>query len=144
MTTIIKHAKEFCQLNGHRWTDPRAHVLDILQKTGRAMTAYEILESLGQYLDKPKPPTAYRAIDFWVEHGFIHRIESLNAYILCQEGHHHDGSQFMICDDCGDVTEAHLCHLPNGLKDKAMHKNFKVNHWSVELHGQCAKCNAHG
>ena len=144
MVTTIKKAQEFCESNGHRWTDPRRYVLQILQSSKRAMTAYEILENLGKYLDKPKPPTAYRAIEFWQAHGFIHRIESLNAYVLCNAEHHHDGSQFMICDGCGDVEEAHLCHLPKGLDDKATATNFKVHHWSVELHGQCDKCIGHG
>lgn len=145
MTTIItKSAENFCDDNGHRFTDPRRFVLEIMAKTSKAMTAYDILDALGQFLDKPKPPTAYRAIEFWQDHGFIHRIESLNAYILCDAGHHHAGSQFMICDDCGDVTEAHLCHLPDGLQSKAKGQNFNVNHWSVELHGQCGACTARG
>lgn len=142
--TIIKKAEDYCERENARMTDPRRYVLDIVSKTKRAMTAYDILESLGQYLDKPKPPTAYRAIDFWVDAGFLHRIESLNAYILCSAGHTHDGSQFMICDDCGDVTEAHLCHLPDGLKNRASKENFQVKRWSVELHGQCAHCNDNG
>ncbi len=143
-TTIIKKAETYCEREGARMTDPRRYVLDIVSKTKRAMTAYDILESLGEYLDKPKPPTAYRAIEFWVDAGFLHRIESLNAYILCTAGHTHDGSQFMICDDCGDVTEAHLCHLPDSLDSKAKKDNFNVKRWSVELHGQCARCTDNG
>lgn len=144
ITTTIKKAEIYCERNGARMTDPRRYVLDIVSKTKRAMTAYEILELLGEYLDKPKPPTAYRAIDFWIEAGFLHRIESLNAYILCTAGHTHDGSQFMICDDCGDVTEAHLCHLPDALDSKAQKDNFNVKRWSVELHGQCGRCTDNG
>jgi len=139
---IINKAEKYCADNATRFTDPRRYVLQILNQSNIAMTAYEILNALGQYLDNPKPPTAYRAIDFWVEHGFIHRIESLNAYILCKAGHVHDGSQFMICDDCGKVEEAHLCTLPDGLATKATNQKFNVHHCSVELHGQCCKCSA--
>lgn len=139
-TTIIKKGQSFCDKVGARFTEPRRYVLQILSKTKNPMTAYEVLNSLQQYLNNPKPPTAYRAIDFWVSHGFVHRIESLNAYKICNADHNHDGSQFMVCDDCGDVSEAHLCHLPDVLKSKAQGSNFKVNHWSIELHGQCAKC----
>jgi Fur family zinc uptake transcriptional regulator len=142
--TITKKAESYCERTGARMTDPRRYVLYIVSKTRRAMTAYEILESLGEFLDKPKPPTAYRAIEFWTEAGFLHRIESLNAYILCSVGHTHDGSQFMICDNCGDVTEAHLCHLPDSLDSKAKKKGFNVKRWSVELHGQCARCTDNG
>lgn len=142
-TTIIKQAEKYCEDHGARLTDPRRFVLEILSKSKQALTAYDILDAMGKYLDKPKPPTAYRAIEFWQETGFVHRIESMNAYVLCKAGHSHDGSQFMICDDCGTVTEAHICHLPQGLADKAKSSDFTVKNWSVELHGQCAKCSAH-
>lgn len=140
MSMITKQAQKYCETNGYRLTDPRVFVLRILEASKAPLTAYDILDKLGQYLDKPKPPTAYRAIEFWQEQGFIHRIESLNAYILCSAGHSHEGSQFMICDDCGHVSEAHICTLPASLKDKAEGKNFDVSHWSVELHGQCGDC----
>ena len=139
-TNIIKQADDYCKTNGHRFTEPRQYVLQIVDRAKRPLTAYDILDHLGQYLDKPKPPTAYRAIEFWQEHGFIHRIESLNAYILCSAGHTHEGSQFMICDDCGNVTEAHICSIPPSLKDKAQLHKFSVKHWSVELHGLCENC----
>jgi Fur family zinc uptake transcriptional regulator len=91
-------------------------------------------------LNKPKPPTAYRAIEFWQKHGFIHRIESLNAYTACKAGHHHQGSQFMICNDCGHVTEAHSCDIPQPLKDNIENGAFQASHWNLEVHGVCAKC----
>jgi Fur family zinc uptake transcriptional regulator len=138
--TIIKQAEEFCAAEGHRLTDPRKYVLQIMAEGHKAMTAYDILDRLGQYLENPKPPTAYRAIEFWETHGFIHRIESLNAYILCEAGHKHDGSQFMICDTCGDVNEAHVCHLPDVLNGRAEFANFTVARWTTELHGQCHNC----
>jgi len=139
-TMIIKKAKEYCDQNGARLTDPRHHVLEIIGGSKKPLTAYEVLEKLGSFLDKPKPPTAYRAIEFWEKAGFIHRIESLNSYVACSVGHHHSGSQFMICDDCGDVSEAHLCSIPESLKTKTDERDFKPSFWSVELHGQCSDC----
>lgn len=138
--TIIKQAEKFCADNGHRYTDPRRFVLKIISEAKKPIVAYDILAALGQDLDNPKPPTAYRAIDFWVEHGFVHRIESMNAFTLCREDHHHNGSQFLICDDCGDVMETHLCHVPDSLQSKASEKNFTVQNWTVELHGRCGGC----
>lgn len=140
---IPEQAEAFCTQNGHRLTDPRRYVLGIIAAAAKPIGAYDILARLGEYLDKPKPPTAYRAIEFWQEHGFIHRIESLNAYTVCSENHHHDGSQFLICDDCGNVTETHLCHLPGALQTKAGEKGFNVRNWSVELHGTCHECDMH-
>ena len=136
----LKDLAQFCKAHDHRLTEPREHVLGIIVSSKKPLTAYEVLDALGAKLDKPKPPTAYRALEFLSEHGFIHRIESLNAYVPCGENHKHEGSQFMICDSCGSVEEAHLCSVPVGLQKQADSEKFAVTHWNVELHGLCKNC----
>jgi len=137
---LIKLASEYCEQNKHRLTQPRLTVLKIIASSNKPLRAYEVLEKLGKTMENPKPPTAYRAIEFWQEHHFIHRIESLNAYFACEAGHRHKGSQFMICDDCGDVTETHLCDLPKPLKESTTKNAFIPSRWNFEVHGICAKC----
>ena len=136
----VKALYEFGKENGQRVTQPREYVLGIIAAAEQPMTAYDVLHALGEKLDQPKPPTAYRALEFLVKHGFIHRIESLNAYIACAENHKHRGSQFMICDSCGRVEEVHLCSVPEGLSKQAGAKGFTLSHWNAELHGTCGKC----
>ncbi len=137
---LIKTVVDYCDTNGIRFTDPRRHVLEIVASAEAPMGAYDILEKLGKYMDNPKPPTAYRAIEFLREHNFIHRIESLNAFVVCSSDHRHMGSQFLVCDSCGKVTEAHLCHLPKDLAQEADHAGFKLARWDAELHGMCKDC----
>lgn len=139
-TTIIKKATDYCEKNKHRITEPRLAVLKIITSSKKPLGAYDILERLGKFIKNPKPPTAYRAIDFWRELGFIHRIESLNAYMACDEDHHHTGSQFMVCNDCGHVEEVHLCHLPKDLDEKVKINGFKMDYWNAEISGQCGDC----
>lgn len=137
---IIRKASDYCEQKKHRLTEPRRQVLRIIASSAEPLGAYEILDKLGQVIKNPKPPTVYRAIEFWQEHGFIHRIESLNAYVACEAGHQHQGSQFMICDDCGTVIETHLCELPQSLKDNTVKNTFRPSRWNLEIHGVCAKC----
>ena len=132
--------ESYCKVGGHRLTDPRKYVLEIILATETPLGAYDVLEKLGDKLDNPKPPTAYRAIEFLLEHGFIHRIESLNAYVACESDHSHEGSQFMICDDCGKVIETHFCHLPDSFQKRLAEENFAATHWNLEIHGRCAAC----
>jgi Fur family zinc uptake transcriptional regulator len=136
----IKALHAYGKENGERITPPREHVLSIIAAAKQPLTAYDVLDLLGKKLDKPKPPTAYRALEFLMQHGFIHRIESLNAYVACCEDHKHRGSQFMICDDCGHVEEVHMCHVPDGLQKQANGKGFTLSHWNAELHGKCGDC----
>lgn len=137
---FLKQVEEYCAEHGHRFTDPRRYVLEIIADANKPLGAYDILAELAKKIDHPKPPTAYRAIEFLTEHGFVHRIESLNAYVTCHSDHRHQGSQFMICDSCGDVVETHLCHLPDPLEARTLECGFHLSRWNVEIHGTCAAC----
>jgi Fur family zinc uptake transcriptional regulator len=141
--TTLKKAIQFCETNKHRLTEPRLEVLKIIAANDRPQGAYNILEQLGKVIKNPKPPTAYRAIEFWMEHGFIHRIESLNAYIACDADHQHKGAQFLICDSCHKVTETHHCQLPEALQSRAEKLGFTPAKWNLEIHGHCADCQSH-
>ena len=140
MKNLLKSYEAYCQNNSLRASKPREEVLRIIAASNKPMTAYEILEELGHVIKSPKPPTVYRALESLTEHGFVHRIESLNAYLACHENHRHQGSQFLICDNCGSVEEIHLCSVPESLQKQAAGKNFETRYWNVELHGLCKNC----
>ncbi|MEC7840113.1 MAG: Fur family transcriptional regulator [Chlamydiota bacterium] len=140
MENIIDHAQAFCTEHKERLTKPRVEVLKIISQSLKPVGAYEILEKLGQVIHMPKPPTVYRAIEFWLQNGFIHRIESLNAYTTCHAGHKHKGSQFMICDECGIVIEVHICEMPNTLQKMVTKNTFLPSNWNLEIHGLCQEC----
>lgn len=137
---LVKQVESTCRAAGIRFTPPRQHVLEIIAGAKKPIGAYDILEALGQYMDAPKPPTAYRAIEFLMEQGVIHRIESLNAYVLCGTDHKHNGSQFLVCDSCGTVVEAHICDVPDDLARRAREEGFSLARWDAELHGLCRNC----
>lgn len=137
---LLKSAEKYCEENGLRFTETRRAVLSIIAGSKKPITSYEILDKLDKTVKNPKPPIVYRATDFLREHGFIHRIESLNAFVTCQEGHQHRGSQFMVCDSCGRAVEAHLCHLPDSIAAQLKKEKFDLQFWNIELHGRCKAC----
>ena len=137
---LISQAQILCERKKERLTKPRLEVLKIMTQTDGPVGAYEILHKLKDILNSPNPPTVYRAIDFWLQMGFIHRIESLNAYVLCHSNHNHRGSQFIICDDCGSATEVHLDNMAQSVEQSSSQSNFSCSTWSLEIHGQCGSC----
>ena len=138
---ILQKALKFCIENNHRLTEPRKRVLEIISSSKKPVKAYEILGKHFEVFNcKPKPPTIYRAIDFWNSHNFIHRVESQNAYVACVQDHLHKGSQFMICDECGKVIEAHLFGLPENIKQSTKQKAFIPKAWNLEIKGLCGNC----
>ena len=140
MKNILKKALNFCLENNHRFTVPRKQVLQIIASSEKPIKAYDVLKKLGELVNNPKPPTAYRAIEFWHKHNFIHRIESLGAYSICKAEHFHEGSQFMICNECGKVIESHICKLPQDFVKTARIKMFRPKRWNVEINGVCNDC----
>src|ERR1700755_1026355 len=53
--------------------------------TNRPIGAYELLDALEPARGRVPPTTVYRALDFLLAHGFVHRIESKNAFVACWE-----------------------------------------------------------
>ena len=64
MSTLLKKAIKFCEENKHRLSKPRLEVLNIINTSKKPIKAYEILTKLTEKFSNPKPPTAYRAIEF--------------------------------------------------------------------------------
>lgn len=140
MSDAIKKFEDYCAEQALRLTPQRLLTFKILQAAQTPLTAYDVLERMKDAISNPKPPTAYRALDFLEQHGFAHRIESLNAYVACDVDHLHQGSQFMICSACSAVEEIHLCALPRALQEKVSTEGFTPHHWNVEVHGICGGC----
>lgn len=129
-------AKLFCADNTQRLTPPREEVLNILARSQKALGAYDILETARIDGKKAKPPTIYRAIEFWLAHGFIHRIESLNAYVACDHDHGKAGVHFLVCEGCKNVREA---HTPSPLKSIDL-DGFEPKRSQTETIGLCKSC----
>jgi Fur family transcriptional regulator, zinc uptake regulator len=90
----------------------------------------------------PAPPTIYRALDFLLEQGLVHKLESLHAYVGCAHPDHPHASQFLICDNCGEVTEVEDTSVAKSLKAASKAVGFRTKRPIVELLGTCAHCSA--
>ena len=125
-----------------RLTPGRKAVLDILERARRPVGAYEMIDMLaGPAGRRPAPTQVYRALDFLVEQGLVHRLASRNAFLAC--GHGHEASEpvaFLICDGCGHVDEATSPALTADVADVADKKGFAPRAQIIEIAGRCAAC----
>ena len=127
-------------MRGAQLTRTRLRVLELVWASHRAIKAYDILERLGSQERPAKPPTVYRALDFLIEHGLVHRIDSLNAYVGCMRpGAAHQG-QLLICAGCGTVDEIDAGAIGRAIDEAAGSAGFLVQQQTVELRGLCARC----
>lgn len=135
-------AQAMCARKGARFTRLREQVFTIVWRSHQPIGAYAILEQLladepGQR--RPAPPTVYRALDFLLEQGLVHRISSLNAYIGCTHPDSSHHNQFLICSCCSTTKELYS-KLPEQFGAEAAADEFHVDRVLVEITGLCPNC----
>lgn len=140
IAAAMDQADDFCQRQGLRLTALRRQVLELVWHSHRPVGAYDLLQQISELGRKAAPPTVYRALEFLLEHHLIHRIDSLNAYLGCnQPGQLHD-AQFYICKQCGEAVELVDRKIENALDRDAEHLGFKIDKRTVEVTGTCDGC----
>jgi Fur family zinc uptake transcriptional regulator len=140
---LMSEASELCVARKLRLTPRRRQVLEIMLASHQPMGAYDILAALNRAgnADRIAPPIVYRALEFLMAEGLIHRIESRNAFITCVHPGHESAAQFLICRDCEQVAE--LESSEQSLLAAAENLGFSVDHSVVEITGVCARCQKH-
>jgi Fur family transcriptional regulator, zinc uptake regulator len=136
----LARADAYAVEHGLVFTPLRRQVYELIVATARPIGAYDLLAALEPQRGRVPPTTVYRALDFLLEHGFVHRIESKNAFFACCDvGHPHQG-QFLICEACGETVEIPGGELARQLAGSAPAQGFEVHSQVVELSGLCAAC----
>ena len=140
------HAVErACRERGLRLTPIRARVLGLIADAGRPLKAYDLLDQVreGEGPGAAAPPTVYRALDFLLANGFIHKLQSVNAFVAC---HHPNTAQhsvpFLICDRCHNAVELEDVHVVAALDARARALGFEPQAQTLEVHGLCAACSS--
>lgn len=129
---------------GLRMTPVRRRTLEILLERHGAMGAYEVLERLAAEGFGHQPPVAYRALDFLVENGLVHRIRRLNAFAACTHPGGDHRAAFLICRGCNALAEIADTALLAALEHGAKAAGFTVERSSIEALGLCAGCRDEG
>ena len=144
-------AARLCAERGARLTPLRRRVLELVWR-GHApgshapVRAYDLLARLSSNKGTARgtrpaaPPTVYRALEFLLAQGLIHRIESLNAYVGCMHPEGTHGGQFLICSDCGAAAEVHDPRVDAAVARRAKELGFAVSRKTIEVAGVCPPC----
>ena len=123
-------------------------MLGLVADAGKPVKAYDLLEQIrvannadGEGAGAAAPPTVYRALDFLLANGFIHKLESVNAFVAC---HHPSTAQhsvpFLICDRCHSAVDLEDRQVVAALDERARALGFVPQAQTLEVHGLCARC----
>ena len=138
---LLDTAAARCAAGGAQLTPLRRQVLRLVLEAEQPVGAYTLLERLKAERGPAAPPTVYRALDFLLEQGLVHRLERLNAFLPCIEVHQHDHAhQFLICTQCGTTAEIADAATTRALDAAAAKIGFHPARAMVEVEGLCARC----
>lgn len=133
-------ASQACSQSNTQLTELRRTVLGLVLQAERPLTAYQLLDRLKETRRGAVPPTIYRALEFLLDNKLIHKVESLNAFMPCEAGHHDHAVQFLICTECGQVAELEDRSVSQALDRAALARGFRPSGTIIEVEGLCAAC----
>jgi Fur family zinc uptake transcriptional regulator len=138
----VSAALAICRRDGIALTPGRRRILELLAREGRPLGAYDLIEKVAEETGKrPAPISIYRALDFLLENGLVHRLASRNMFLAC--GHSHDARApivFLICERCGGVVEATSESMRGALAELTEKAKFSPRAQVMEVAGRCAAC----
>lgn len=136
----ISAAEQLCLSRGVQLTPIRHKILELIWTSHKAVKAYDLLDQIRPLNDAAKPSTVYRALDFLLEQGLIHRVESLNAFVGCHcSGTQHD-QLLLICSSCHNIEERAATAVIQSLGEELQDAGFAPQRKTIEIHGLCQSC----
>jgi Fur family zinc uptake transcriptional regulator len=138
----LDRVEKLCRERGVRLTKLRRTVLELMLRGEQPVRAYDLLGKLDGSTGAKAPATIYRALNFLIAQKYVHKIESLNAFVVCLDVEHPHDSQFMICARCGDVMEIRDAAVTRALRRHVESQGFRLSEQNIEVRGLCAQCQA--
>ena len=140
VSTLLAQAEKLCDQRNIRLTPSRRHILELVCNYSQPVGAYTLLDDLKEEGISAAPPTVYRALDFLLENGLIHRLATNNTYLACAHPESKHEGLFLVCDECGHTQEVHTKKVVAAVDRAASGYDFEMHHASVEVTGLCKDC----
>lgn len=134
-------ADKLCTERGVQLTPIRRMVLELIWESHRAVKAYDLLDQMKPLQQSAKPATVYRALDFLLEQGLIHRVESFNAFIGCNCSERKHEQLLLICVECHEVEERPGLIVMDAVSKELNQAGFQAHRKAIEIQGLCRHCN---
>ncbi len=136
----LSQAEEICREQRVRLTPIRRRVLEALHTAAKPLGAYDLAAIVAPQGRRMAPITIYRALDFLIEQGLVHRIASLNAYVAHGGATSGATHAFLICEGCGEVSSIPSPEIAQALSGVLAQHRFASRTRTLEITGRCAHC----
>lgn len=114
-------------------------VWEVLAASVDPLKAYEILHKLNERGVRA-PMTVYRALSGLQTKGHIHKIDGMNAFVLCNHEGPHLVETFLVCENCETVMELEVVAVEADILPAVRAANFDMHTARLEIKGNCNSC----
>jgi Fe2+ or Zn2+ uptake regulation protein len=127
------------QDNGYRLTDARRAVVEVIEKSTRALTPVQVFDSARKRYAALGLVTVYRTLEKLEELHLIQRVHQprgCQAFISATHGHEH----LLLCENCGQVKFFGGDDLNDLMIAISQKTGYQIHeHW-LQLFGLCQNC----
>ena len=133
----IERFPQRCRDAGLKVTHQRTAIYGMLASTERHPTPEEVFSEIRAHIPSISLATVYKVLDQFCQHGFVRKVstETQVARYDANLSHHHH----LLCSSCGTILDVKKEGAVGGLSISA-ETGFRVSHYDVIFHGQCAAC----
>ena len=141
----LKYVHSLCEQKNVKLTEKRQQILYSLLKANKALSAYELIDSLRLNFDQDfAPMTVYRILKFLEENTLVHKLQSTNKFVICahiSDCRSRKVPQFLICNSCQKVDEVYLEEeIMEAVRINIKETGFFISEPQLELKGICQNC----
>ncbi|MDR2300671.1 MAG: transcriptional repressor [Deltaproteobacteria bacterium] len=131
-----------CAARGVHLTNLRRLLMGLLLTAEKPVKAYELIERSALQGRRLTPATVYRVLDFLIEHGLVHKVNAINAFVACSdyEGALEHHPLILVCPACQKTTEINDPDLSIMVFGKLNSLGYSLKSGSIEIHGHCGLC----
>lgn len=137
------HLVEALDRAGHRLTEPRRAVAELIAARDGHFTAADLVDDARRHRLDVGRATVFRALDLFASLSLVERVDlpgGEHAYVACDPIHHHHA----ICTACGRSLDVADHGLAGVLGEIGRRSGFRVTAHRLEIFGVCASCQASG
>lgn len=127
-----------CLDSGRSATPQRISIVDELNHSGKNLSAYDLLARLKDKGQAFNISTIYRVLDFWIEMDVVHKIDSSNTFLMCNDSHTNHFHVLLHCSMCNSIEES--CQVSSQLSLPESNKFSIKDGQVIEFQGFCSKC----
>lgn len=114
--------------------------MELLLLRGGSAKAYDLQEDMQARHGRVAPTTIYRALDFLIEMHLVHRVDSLNTFVICNASGDEHHILLIVCVSCQEVTELQDETAYRAMSRHLAATGLEFQETSIEIKGVCKSC----